>query len=523
LALQRTRGPIRGRLLRAWCYMARSMRSPATSRTALACALLCLSIAARAGAQGSDMSAPAGGRSALMGGTGVALGRDGAAPFQNPASIVRILDRRLAFSVNFYSFELSRLSDFHQPAALDRGLYGTGNLEDTSFTASTFHILPTTLCVFFNLADFSTEPPRDPKAEPPPQKMPRSKLALCFASLESEDVDHEAISFSAPIEAGQTAQVQSLQRRWNRVFIGPTYSTRLHEDFALGASLQVVYSRTSYGFHSTTLSDQLAGGSLLSTFGATGSGFSFDLTAVLGATYRHGDWTFGASARVPSLHLFGGYDATYARASAGGDGDRALVTSAEGSLRTPLPIRLALGAGLQRERWTLEMNAAFDLPIDGALHAELDEVDRMNAGPDAPVSETRRKARYEAPSHPTISPRLGAEFFLDSSLSLLTGASLSLNSLDALRAAPSVGNLVQARNHHLEASIGLGSYWNGGELLMGFVFDYAWGDSLAVDPYALPNEWSTIGVRSFAVTFVIAGATNLNAILGVVRRIAGEE
>jgi hypothetical protein len=37
-------------------------------------------------AQGNDLSAPTGGRSALMGNTGVALARDGAAPFYNPAT-----------------------------------------------------------------------------------------------------------------------------------------------------------------------------------------------------------------------------------------------------------------------------------------------------------------------------------------------------------------------------------------------------------------------------------------------------
>ena len=36
-----------------------------------------------------------------MGNTGVALARDGAAPFLNPATVVGIDDRQLAFSVNF--------------------------------------------------------------------------------------------------------------------------------------------------------------------------------------------------------------------------------------------------------------------------------------------------------------------------------------------------------------------------------------------------------------------------------------
>src|SRR5580698_1907633 len=70
-------------------------------------------------AQGNDRSAPTGGRSALMGNTGVALARDGAAPFINPATIVGIDDQRLAFSVNFFTYSLRRVSDWSEPGTVD--------------------------------------------------------------------------------------------------------------------------------------------------------------------------------------------------------------------------------------------------------------------------------------------------------------------------------------------------------------------------------------------------------------------
>ena len=67
-------------------------------------------------AQANPRSAPIGGRSALMGGTGVALARDGSAPFLNPATILNISDSGLAFSVNFYSFQASRLTGPPDPS-----------------------------------------------------------------------------------------------------------------------------------------------------------------------------------------------------------------------------------------------------------------------------------------------------------------------------------------------------------------------------------------------------------------------
>src|SRR5688572_27991692 len=87
-------------------------------------------------AQGNDLSSPTGGRSALMGNTGVALGRDGSAPFHNPATIVRIRDERLAFSVNFYSLALTDFDGWHQPGEVDEAQFGAGRLSGTSLLDS---------------------------------------------------------------------------------------------------------------------------------------------------------------------------------------------------------------------------------------------------------------------------------------------------------------------------------------------------------------------------------------------------
>src|ERR1041384_8659646 len=80
---------------------------------------LILSGTSRARAQANDRSSPLGGRSALMGNTGVALGRDGASPFLNPATGVGIDDRQLAFSVNFLALQINHFKDWHQPAGVD--------------------------------------------------------------------------------------------------------------------------------------------------------------------------------------------------------------------------------------------------------------------------------------------------------------------------------------------------------------------------------------------------------------------
>src|SRR5688572_7691287 len=56
----------------------------------------------RARAQSNYRIAPIADRSQLLGGTGMAYGRDATAAFLNPATGVLVDDQRLSFSVNFY-------------------------------------------------------------------------------------------------------------------------------------------------------------------------------------------------------------------------------------------------------------------------------------------------------------------------------------------------------------------------------------------------------------------------------------
>jgi hypothetical protein len=110
--------------------------------------LIVLALATRAGAQGNAFSVPLGGRSALMGNTGTALAVDGAAPFLNPASIVRLDAHGFAFSVNFYSYSVTNFSGWHQPGPVDSAKFGNLGLDNTGVTASGFNAVPSTLCVF---------------------------------------------------------------------------------------------------------------------------------------------------------------------------------------------------------------------------------------------------------------------------------------------------------------------------------------------------------------------------------------
>src|SRR5271165_3088935 len=117
----------------------------------LAVVLLCAAFGRSALAQGNLRASPTGGRSVLMGGTGVALGRDAAAPFLNPATIARIDDTGVAFSANFYTFTQAQFSGFHQPGPVDVDRFGPVSLPQADLSRGRIDGLPATLCLFLKV------------------------------------------------------------------------------------------------------------------------------------------------------------------------------------------------------------------------------------------------------------------------------------------------------------------------------------------------------------------------------------
>src|SRR5580692_6833780 len=83
----------------------------------------------------------------------------------------------------------------------------------------------------------------------------------------------------------------------------------------------------------------------------------------------------------------------------------------------------------------------------------------------------------------------------------------------------SLGNLVQARSSSASASLGIGSYGGGADILIGAEFGYAWGQAMAVNPYVLPNDWAVVDTRAYSVMLILAGATDLRAIGRAVEKV----
>ena len=291
--------------------------------------------------------------------------------------------------------------------------------------------------------------------------------------------------------------------------MGPSYSLSVTNALAAGVSLHGVATSDSFVVDGSSLTSLAGSGAAQSALGTAGSGYSFDVAAILGATYGLGPWTVGASVQFPAVHVLGRYQATSREEHGGMSGvtDVADLTNGSGTFSAPPPTRAALGIGVELPRVTLEVDGSLDLPASSAISTSLRGASTDLAGGQATTSPLG--ATYAIRSRPTANAAAGVEYFLSRTFSLLGGVSTNFSTLPALSPTSSVGNLVQSRANYAGASFGIGSYGGGADLILGVRLDYGWGQALVVNPYVLPNEWAVVGTQSYAATFVLAGATDL--------------
>ena len=464
-------------------------------RRACAC-MLAASLLASGGearAQANPRSAPIGGRSALMGGTGVALARDGSAPFLNPATILNISDSGLAFSVNFYTFQATDLGSFHQPGAVDASRYGALSLPGASLDSSRADALPSTLCLFLTIGHWG-----DNVEQPEPEtghRKGRRKLAACFGSLERQAFSATATGYAGDSGPVHATQAVSIQRSWNRIYVGPSYSVYVTDDVAIGAALDGIATLASSTWSVDTLVTGARGGTSGSAYDTAMSAYSIDLGAMLGVMWRIDDArTFGASVSTPALHLFGHYDGTTALQSSGAGGSANLATSS-GGFSAPPPVRLGVGIGSETRRLRLEGDVGAYLPITDLAHVD------VQAAPNPPPVR----------SQPAVDAAIGAEYFVSPGFSFLGGASTDFTTLAPLPSSPPVGTLAESRTERVTGSFGIGSYGDGSELLMGLELSYAWGRSIAVDPFVEPTSLALVDQHTWTAMFIVAGSASLSA------------
>ena len=109
-----------------------------------------------------------------------------------------------------------------------------------------------------------------------------------------------------------------------------------------------------------------------------------------------------------------------------------------------------------------------------------------------------------------VDAAVGMEWFLSPGFSVLGGANTDFSAVDAAaRVAGRSARSSQTRTQRVAGSMGIGSYGDGSELLLGTQLGYGWGKSIAVDPYVSPAELTLVDARTYSAMLIIAGSVSL--------------
>ena len=477
-------------------------------RVALSAALMTM-IAARPGgarAQANYKLAPVGGRTTLVGGTGLAYGRDSASAFLNPATVVRVDPGRLAFSVNFYELSVFTAKSWYQPGDVDRARFGDLNRDQATVTTIGFDTLPGSLCIFLRIADipFLERGDRKDFAEK------QARLGLCLATVQSSDFSLNREDYLQRTATGGSTQAQTAIQSFRRISTGPTYAMHITNALALGASLHVSRAGFRSTFESTSTTAGPGGQAIASSFFNSAHGNSYDLSATVGATYRIGRFqTVALALEAPSLHLFGAGGLNHSSHYVGA-GDGTSSVTADGQFAAYTPVRLALGTGIERSWGSAEVNVSYNLPLGSAYRATLDgrAVDVTGGA----VNDRPASLELSTRGRGAVNIGLGGEAVIAPYLTLLTGVGTDLSTARRGSLAEDPMTYFPSRTHRVTGSLGLGSHGTGGDLLVGGELSYAWGERLAVNSYQLPSRFDTAFTQSFGLLIVVAGSTSYSAI-----------
>jgi hypothetical protein len=458
-----------------------------------------------AAAQANYRLAPVGGRTTLVGGTGLAFGRDSASAFLNPATVVRVDPGRLAFSVNFYELSLFTASRWYTPGNVDRTHFGDVTGADASIQSVGFDTLPSSLCIFLRVGDIkwlAGEASKDLREN-------QARLGICLATVQQSDFSLDREDFASTNATGGTRQAQTIRQSFRRIAVGPTYSMYITNALAVGASIHA--SRAAYRSLFESTATTYGGVSpVTSIFYSSARGDSYDLSATFGATYRIGRYqTVAAAIELPSVHLFGpGGLNHYSHFDGAGDATSALT--ANGNFAAYTPMRIALGTGIERAWGSAEVNVSYHLPVGPAYTSKLDgRLIELNNGAGSDRAVT---LDLSTPARGAVNFGVGSELNIAPYLTLLSGVSTDLTTVPKGNLLADPMNYFPSRTNRVGVSLGLGSHGEGGDLYLGGELSYAWGERLAINAYQLPSRLETTETQTFGLLVVIAGSTSFKAI-----------
>jgi hypothetical protein len=455
------------------------------------CVALVAASPALARAQGLQ-TVPTGGRSTLMGATGIARGNDSAAPFYNPAATLNV-KASLGLSLNVINVEWLKLT-LTQP--IDPAL-GVSDVA-TSKEKIVVEGIPSTLCLFADL-------PRIGKGA---GRTGLSKVAGCFGTASREQISFLG-NGALYGDVRQTGSAVNFTRVTDRFVGAVTFAVHVLDRLVLGASLQGYSTTVSLQSNGGTTSFGDGRSTTATAYGNGAGGNSIGVGMSLGATLELHPVTFGLVVQTGDLNVWGqGATSGFSQYSLGATQDYSQVYRYSGGFLTALPWRAGLGVAFETERLKTEVDLSLSFPRGDGFRTDFTSGGTVTAI-NGVSTATQTPLRIDEAASWVGAIGVGAEYFTSPAkkFSVLGGLSATMTPLGSQRL-----DFYPIRENRFGFSVGMGAHTAAGTLMLGVQTSYGIGKTAVPNPYALPPQYGNADTDIVRVLFVLAGTTSFQAL-----------
>jgi long-subunit fatty acid transport protein len=182
---------------------------------------------------------PQGGRTATMGGVGVAAGTDAAMPLLNPAGLAGTPTDMLSVSADVYSGTWLKIPRYFRPNGINEGKYGTiTSVSDEDYSINEIDSTPSGVAYFTRLG-----PADDPG---------KHVFGLSF-TVQSYLLFNEVGSFGAITSNGNLREDVVVAQQFTQYLFGPSYAIRLNDGLRIGFSVFATYGHGTNDLHDNTV------------------------------------------------------------------------------------------------------------------------------------------------------------------------------------------------------------------------------------------------------------------------------
>lgn len=298
---------------------------------------------------------PLGGRTATMGGAGIAAGNDSALPYLNPAGLAGVPNDIFGISASLFAYRERSVDTVFFPRGFPAS-FGPTRVDDESSSSSSTFELPSSVMYFKRIVDSS------------------DLTAMAGFALVIPEIERFRLSPSLDARltavAGRLLEDVTIKRDFTAYHIGPSYAMSLGQRLRLGASLfarYTVFDEANSSSRFLQLGNNAATSDNAQTFTLKRETLAFAPVVGTQVNVFESLW-LGLSLHVPSVNLWGRVDgATTISDTTSDPADLSRVTnfSQDTTLhadtwRNDRPLRVGLGVAWDdRQRFSAALDFTY--------------------------------------------------------------------------------------------------------------------------------------------------------------------